>query len=63
MTCLQHLQHSLACTAWQQPSARKQGKGVEREKEQKVPWQVEHVQHCPPPKDQLPGGQTVQVKK
>ena len=41
---LQHLGHSLACTAQQWPSAQRTRKGVERGKERKVPWWAEHVQ-------------------
>ena len=48
MTCLQRLQHSLACTAQQWLSARRTRKGVGRGKERKVPWQAQRVQHSVP---------------
>ena len=45
MTCLQHLRHSLACTAWQRLSARRVR--AKTEKGKRVPWRAERVQHVP----------------
>ena len=44
MTCLQHLWHSLACTARQQPSARRQRLTVRTRKGKRVPWRAKRVQ-------------------
>ena len=48
MTCLQHLQHSLACTAWCTWLGWGWKKGAKREKGKRVPWWAEHAQHHSP---------------